>query len=89
MSIKPVINLPMNPSNYYGTASTFRNIAEMSDSPTFYIGEQHNVQEMKALSVKVENNIYTIETDKAILVGNSLTRVNLKSDHNINRKESK
>lgn len=87
MTNKPVINLSLNPTNYYGTASALHNVIQMTESPVFYIGERQEVEEMKALSIKVENEVYTIETDKAILVGTALTRVNLKSNHNIARKE--
>lgn len=86
MTNKPIINLPFNPTNYYGTASTFHNIVQMTESPVFYIGQRQEVEEMKALSMKIENEVYTIETDKAILVGTALTRVNLKSNHDINPK---
>jgi hypothetical protein len=83
MDPKPIIKLPLNPSNYYGNTFTLHHISEKEDQPIFYVGPSHQVQEMKVLSVKVENDVYTIETDKAILIGTGLTRINIKSDHSI------
>jgi len=88
MTNKPTIHLPLNPSNYYGSASDLHNIAQMQDPPILYIGENRTAEEMRALSIKIEDGVYTIETDKAFLIGTQFTRVNLKSNHNINRKAS-
>jgi len=88
MTNKPIIQLPLNPSNYYGTASDLQNIANMQDPPVLYIGESRTAEEMRALSMKIEGEVYTIETDKAFLIGTKFTRVNLKSNHDINRKVS-
>jgi len=84
MTDKQIINLPINPSNSYGRASTMYDISTMKKQPIFYIGTDRNVEEMTALSSsKLEDGTYQIITDKAILLGSALTRINLKSNHSI------
>jgi len=81
---KPTLQLPLNPTNDYGKASTVHNIVRMVQPPTFYVGTNKDVEEMNVLNfTKLENGDYQIETDKAILIASSLTRINLKSNHQI------
>lgn len=81
---KIILQLPLNPDNSYGKASTVHNILRMVEPPIVYVGSERNVEEMQILNfTKLENGDYQIETDKAILSVSSLTRINLKSDHRI------
>lgn len=81
---KPIIQLPLNPSNYYGKATTVYDISKMNFPLTFYVGNSTDVEEMNFVSLtKLDDDLYRIETDKATLMASSLTRVNLKSDHKI------
>lgn len=79
-----IIYLPINPSNEYGKASTLGDIVKMIEPQTFYVGTNKDVEEMNVVSSKqLQDGTYEITTDKAILIGLPLTRVNLKSNHKI------
>lgn len=80
-----VIQLPINPENYYGSASTLGYIFTFSNPPTFYIGPSRDVVEMKGLSCRKNNDVYEFlvkdQFDKEyVLLGTALTRVNLKNE---------
>lgn len=81
-----VINLPINPENYFGTASTLAEISKMKQQPVFYIGPSRKVQELRGVSCRVLSDgtheflVKSPLDEKFILSGIALTRVNLKNE---------
>lgn len=81
-----VINLPMNPENYFGTASTLTEVSKMKQQPVFYVGPSRNVQELRGVSCRILSDgtheflVKSPLDQEYILSGVALTRVNLKNE---------
>lgn len=69
------IYLPPFPENYYGS---FPVVTNLKVGDVLYIGLSSACQEMTVQSLEQDLNNLVIKTDKAILMANSITRVNRK-----------
>ena len=69
------IHLPLMLENYYGS---FPIVTNLKINDILYIGPPAVCEEMIVKSLKKDLSNFVINTDKAILVANSITRVNRK-----------
>lgn len=69
------INLPLMPQNYYGN---FPAVTNLRIGDVLYVGPPSSCQEMTVTSLEQKSNNVVITTDKAILISNTITRVNRK-----------
>jgi len=69
------INLPLMPQNYYGT---FPVVTNLKVGDVLYIGSSSSCEEMTINKLEQDLNNFIITTDKAVLLADSVTRVNRK-----------
>lgn len=72
-----LIQMPLNPSNYYGSSKALNNL-EIGD--ILYVGDRLNIETMTIISIKKsdQNPTYSdIVTDKATLLVPENARINV------------